>query len=210
MMEVYLDEVNNSLSEEFGQYFKYLKYISEGSFGIVVHALNLQDNSEVAVKIVDKTKTKLKNLDKLKQEINILSQLKHENIVEFKGYIETNQKLYIVTEYVKEGTLSNFINKLKIQEIKLNEIQCSQIMKSLFSSVEYLHSKEIIHRDIKPENILIADCNDLSTIKLIDFGLSSQFFEEKEEYEYCGTLIYMAPEQIGKRLYTKVCFYLMK
>jgi len=47
-------------------------------------------------------------------------------------------------------------------------------MKGILSGVAYIHDKGIIHRDLKPQNILIDDVNDLSTIKLIDFGLGKQ------------------------------------
>ena len=77
-------------------------------------------------------------------------------------------------------------------------------MRNLSEAIEYIHSREIIHRDIKPENILINDLNDLNSIKLADFGLSTQYLEEQEEFERCGTVIYMSPEQMaGKKFYTK-------
>ena len=69
--------------------------------------------------------------------------------------------------------------------------------------MDYLHSREIVHRDLKPENILINDINDLSTVKLTDFGLSAQYNVHNEEYDFCGTLLYMAPEQMEKKIYSK-------
>lgn len=84
-----------------------------------------------------------------------------------------------------------------------SEEESSIIIKSLAEAVEYLHSQEIVHRDIKPENIIFDNAKKLNSLKIIDFGLSSQFFESKGDYEFCGTLLYMAPEQIEKRIYTK-------
>jgi serine/threonine protein kinase len=61
--------------------------------------------------------------------------------------------------------------------------------------VSYIHKNDIIHRDLKPQNLLIEDIEDLSTIKLIDFGLGEQHKNSlQSKDEYCGTLTYMAPE----------------
>ena len=75
------------------------------------------------------------------------------------------------------------------------------ILKQIFSAVVYLHGKQICHRDIKPENIMLSRENDLKSIKIIDFGLSAQNFDKLMNSDYCGTYIYMAPEQIEKKLY---------
>ena len=45
--------------------------------------------------------------------------------------------------------------------------------------------------------------NDPNSVKLIDFGLSSDSFEKKNYLDNCGTLIYMAPEQISNKTYSK-------
>jgi len=47
-------------------------------------------------------------------------------------------------------------------------------MKGILSAVVYIHEKGIMHRDLKPENILLANKEDLSTVKVIDFGLSQK------------------------------------
>ena len=64
-----------------------------------------------------------------------------------------------------------------------------------------------MHRDIKPDNILISDRRNSSSIKLIDFGLSAQYFEDNKETDFCGTLKYMAPEQVGHRIYSRVSIF---
>ena len=39
---------------------------------------------------------------------------------------------------------------------RYTEDTARQLMKQVFSAVEYLHHKNIIHRDLKPENILLV------------------------------------------------------
>lgn len=78
-------------------------------------------------------------------------------------------------------------------------------MGSLFHSLNYIHSINIIHRDIKPENILVSSFDDLSKVKMADFGLSTKldFFYPKTATSKCGTMLYMAPEILNNLSYTK-------
>jgi serine/threonine protein kinase len=88
---------------------------------------------------------------------------------------------------------------------KFSEDEILTIMKQLLSAIEHIHYKEYIHRDIKHENILFSDKNDLQSLRLVDFGLSTLFpgMINHTVSDKVGTLLYMAPEQTDNTSYTK-------
>jgi serine/threonine protein kinase len=55
------------------------------------------------------------------------------------------------------------------------------------------------------DNILVGDVNDLTTIKVADFGLSAKYdhVSFRTLDQHCGTLIFMAPEVALKKEYSK-------
>lgn len=195
-----MDEFANDNSIVMDQNYQILGTIGSGSFGTVLHAIETSTNRECAVKVINKNGKKTATIQRMKQEISILKQLHHQNIVEFFGYTETNSNLYIVMEFLQFGTLKSW---LALHKENITEEEASTIMRQILSAVQYLHSHEICHRDIKPENIMLSKNNDLSSLKLIDFGLSAARFDSYDESEYCGTLLYMAPEQIENKIYSK-------
>ena len=111
--------------------------------------------------------------------------------------METSNQFLIKMEYIKYGTLSQWMKKHK----KISEEEASLILRQVLSAVAYLHNNQICHRDIKPENIMLSKENDLNSIKIIDFGLSAQNFDSLYNSDYCGTYIYMAPEEIERKSY---------
>ena len=194
-MEIDITELKRKFPYELGPGLKYLETIDHGAFGTVLHVLDLASNEDMAVKVINKNS--LSSINKMKEEISILRKLNHPNIVKFFGYTETNNQLLIKMEYIKFGTLKFWIK----QKEKISEEESSIILSKVLSAIEYLHSKQITHRDIKPENIMLSKKNDLESIKIIDFGLSTQSYELLINNDYCGTYIYMAPELIEKKLY---------
>lgn len=89
----------------------------------------------------------------------------------------------------------------------LREEEVAAIMKGVLQGLIYLHDTvNVIHRDIKPENMLISNLNDLSQIKLIDFGLAVEYTKDNiMDFAKCGTTLYMPPEQVAKNYsYAKV------
>ena len=68
----------------------------------------------------------------------------------------------------------------------------------------YVHARDIIHRDLKPENILLATEEEVChEVKIVDFGLSAEQNWRQRQIERAGTLVYMAPEQVTKKGYSK-------
>ena len=196
-MEIYMDDLTPKFPYELGGDLKYIETIDKGSFGTVIHVLEISTKQDMAVKVINKNSAGISSINKMKEEISILRQLNHSNIVKFFGFLETNNQLLIKMEYIKYGTLGHWIKTHN----KITEEEASIIINHILSAVIYLHNKQICHRDIKPKNIMFSKENDLHSIKIIDFGLSAQNFDMLVNNEYCGTYIYMAPEQIEKKLY---------
>ena len=196
-MEIYMDDLTHEFPYELGNDFKYIETLAHGAFGTVIHVIEISTKKDMAIKVINKTSSHQSSIEKVKEEISILKQLNHKNIVKFFGFFETVNQLLIKMEYVRYGTLSKWIKNHK----KITEEQASIILSQILSAIVYLHGKQICHRDIKPENIMLSKENDLNSIKIIDFGLSAQHFYKLINNDYCGTYIYMAPEQIEKKLY---------
>ena len=196
-MEVYMDDLTHEFPYELGNDFKYIETIDHGAFGTVIHVIEISTKKDMAIKVINKTTSHQSLIERVKDEISILKQLNHQNIVKFYGFFETINQLLIKMEYVKFGTLSKWIKNHK----KISEEEAGIILSQIFSAIVYLHGKQICHRDIKPENIMLSRENDINSIKIIDFGLSAQHFDKLINNDYCGTYIYMAPEQIEKKLY---------
>jgi calcium-dependent protein kinase len=63
----------------------------------------------------------------------------------------------------------------------------------------YLERHKIHHRDLKPENFLLNKKDDLSFIKLADFGLSHVIGSSDSSRTNFTTPSYMAPETLSKK-----------
>jgi serine/threonine-protein kinase 24/25/MST4 len=100
-------------------------------------------------------------------------------------------------DYVEGLSVEQIISYNESAGAKMQLSFISGILKSVLEAVKYLHSIHIIHRDIKGANILVATNGN---VKLADYGLSTQAGRCMDQ---CGTLCFMAPEDIKGMRYTK-------
>lgn len=150
---------------------------------------------EYAMKTICKRNLKLlKRRDIIKSEKEILKILKHPFIGRFYYSFQTDTKLYLILEYIKGGTLLDFINR----KGKLTEEWARLYSAEIILAIEYLHQNSIIYRDLKATNVMLDENNH---VKLVDFGLAKIMAGEKAS-TFCGTLIYAPPEVMSKKSYT--------
>ena len=199
-MEIPFDDVNNDQPSLriLKAYYKINKVIGKGAFGTVFKAFELCSGRRVAIKQI-KIDSNNKNL--VLKEIDVLKKVEHPNIVNYYNFLKEDNYIFIIMEFLEGGTLKEYIEE---NSKNITEDLAREIIKQIFNALSYLHySCDVCHRDIKPENIMFSEKNNISSLKLLDFGLSSDSFESQLRLQNCGTLVYMAPEQISGVIYSK-------
>lgn len=182
----------------FDDVYKIKGLLGSGGFGVVLAVGNRSTKTDNALKIWMKSD----HARIINEEGNVLSSFDHPSIIKFKNFYETNSRLLIEMELWRGGSLKNLIKK---RSGPFKEDEVLVIMRNLINSISYIHSKDYIHRDIKPDNILFKEKGDLSSLKLIDFGLSTIFpgILSQSVKDKIGTILYMAPEQTDYSSYGK-------
>lgn len=169
--------------------FQITNTIGEGTFGKVLLAIHNSTQEKVAIKLLSKKKLEIaKDKDRVNKEINLMKKLNHINVTQLYQVIETDKTICLILEYCSGTDLLQFLKSRR----RISEDEAKIIFSQLLSALDYIHQYKIAHRDIKLENILYTD----NTIKLIDFGLSNQFLENKLLSTACGSPSYVSPEII--------------
>jgi len=82
---------------------------------------------------------------------------------------QTEDKLYLVMDYVPGGELFTYLRIQRRVGSCFNELQIKFYASEIIIGLHLLHKNGVIYRDLKPENILV---DSEGHIKLADFGLS--------------------------------------
>jgi calcium/calmodulin-dependent protein kinase I len=157
-----------------------------------------ETGKEYAVKIINKSNVGA-DMARLATEMDILKQVDHPNIISLKEIIDTKNCLFIVTELVTGGELFDKIVELG----QYSEKDAALLVSKMVSAIAYLHDKGIVHRDLKPENLLLKDNENISEVKIADFGLSKIVNAKAMMQTACGTPGYVAPEVLNATGYVK-------
>lgn len=181
--------------------YKIVKSLGEGGMADVYLAIDTIINREVAIKIL---RGELGNdpvtLLRFQREANAASKLNHPNVVQVYDVGTSENRHFIVMEYIRGKTLKQLIQLRGA----LHKEEAVSIMKQLLSAVAEAHRHNIIHRDIKPQNVLVKDDG---TVKITDFGiaLAHNAVQLTQSDSVLGSAHYLAPETTRGEAATNQC-----
>jgi hypothetical protein len=173
--------------------FKEKNLLGIGGFGRVYKGILPVSKLEVAVKRVSHDSKQ--GMKEFIAEIVSIGRIQHRNLVQLHGYCRRRGELFLVYEYMANGSLDNYLYCKEGKPIlSWGNRWC--IIKGIASCLLYLHEeweKVVIHRDIKPSNVLLdSDMNG----RLGDFGLARLYDHDTDPQttHVVGTIGYLAPE----------------
>ncbi|MDO5751085.1 MAG: serine/threonine-protein kinase [Rothia sp. (in: high G+C Gram-positive bacteria)] len=165
--------------------------IGRGGMSEVYYATDLFSNASAAVKVLSpRLALSATNRQKFHREEASLRRVRSDHTIAVLSsgteYIDNNQVMYMVLEYVHGCTLSQLLSVRSC--LSLGETL--ELMLPVVEGLSEVHAHRFVHRDIKPGNILIGDDG---TVKLADFGLTRRD-DQIEAGAPMGTPAYTAPE----------------
>lgn len=202
-----LGEPHKSVDED----YEIGKELGRGLFGVTRVAKNRKTGEEFACKSINKVyaddiagnspkgkNKKRMSLDKdntLKKEAEIMRHLSESpHVASLIACYEDEQYIHFVMELCTGGMLYDSIT----EKGQYSEKQAAAMVRNMVMIVKDLHSRGVMHRDLKLENFLLANKEEGSPLKVIDFGLSTFFTPGQRFAKIVGSAYYVAPEVLLK------------
>jgi serine/threonine-protein kinase len=132
------------------------------------------------------------------REAKISATLDHQNIVRTFDLVNSNERLFIVMEYVRGADLRTIAWRARRKK-PLSVKAILHVGLEILAGLAYAHGRRspageplgIIHRDLSPSNIL---CSGEGEVKLSDFGIAKAVTYSSVFYRVRGKVGYMSPE----------------
>jgi serine/threonine protein kinase len=171
-------------------HFELVEQLGSGGCGTVWKANDLELKRTVAIKIPRKRSIGSDGEEQFLREARAVAQLNHAGIVTIHEVGRDDDRLYIVSDYVKGVDLSEWLTAKK-----MSAQEAATLCVAVADALHHAHEKGIVHRDLKPANIMLNVDN---TPLVMDFGLAKREIGEVTmtmDGRILGTPAYMPPEQ---------------
>lgn len=166
--------------------------LGSGEYSCTFKGSKQSTHEVVAIKVFSKSSNLAKEL--YESEIKTYRALKgRRGILQYKDDGETEEIQFIVTDYVKEGSLRRVLEQHP-QGMKIEDV--IQLFTPIAEAIDCIHENNIVHRDLKPENILIHKTDRGYEVFIADFSFV-KFTTASHEFQTgktAGTWKYIPPE----------------
>jgi serine/threonine-protein kinase len=194
-------EISINVGDVIDGKFRVLRVIGAGGGGVVVSAVHMHLDQQVAVKAMRSDAARDTTLvSRFLREARAASRLKGEHVARVTDVgMPDNGTPYMVMEYLEGEELGSVLRRrgpLPVGEVATYMLQvCDALAEA--------HAVGIVHRDLKPSNLFLTHRSDgKPCIKVLDFGISkttslAALDDDLTSAEaVLGTPHYMAPEQM--------------
>ena len=148
----------------------FVKKLGAGQFGEVWMGI-WNGTTEVAVKTLTPGTM---NANEFLVEATVMKKLQHPKLIQLYAVCTTEEPIYIITEFMKHGTLLDYLSKGEGQHLKIPEL--IDIGAQVANGMAYLESQHYIHRDLAARNVLVGEGN---IVKVGDFGLARLIVDDE-------------------------------
>ncbi|HEX2689315.1 MAG TPA: bifunctional serine/threonine-protein kinase/formylglycine-generating enzyme family protein [Kofleriaceae bacterium] len=170
--------------------------LGEGGMGVVYRATDLMRERSVGIKALHASLLgDAEVCRRFKREAQLMLGWNHRYVARVHDFIEHEDLLAFVMEYVDGPTLEEYAQRWNGQ-LPYDDIR--QIFTGVLEAIGEAHAVGIVHRDLKPHNILLRLDEHGVVPKIVDFGVAKVL--EGTTYTMSGAMLgtcrYMSPEQV--------------
>ncbi|MBN3907930.1 MAG: AAA family ATPase [Nostoc sp. NMS1] len=173
--------------------------IYESSNSLVYRGIR-DDGVGIVVKMLKLDYPSPQELTRYRQEYKITRSLKLEGVIKAYSQQDYQRTLVILLEDFGGESLEQWMHKRPNIFCPIPLSTFLGLAIAVCDILGRIHAANVIHKDINPGNIVLNP--DTGVVKIIDFGISTQFNRTnptfKSPHVLEGTLAYLSPEQTGR------------
>jgi len=169
-----------------------IREIGRGGMSVVYEAYQEALDRKVAVKQLDAPSARSEEMaERFRREGRAYAQIHHAGIIAIHDFVEKDEALYLVTEFVDGEDLSRLLGGGPLPP------DCvAAVGAAVADALECIHAHALLHRDLKPGNVMISKAG---AVKVMDFGIVKDHMASAltRTGTVVGTPYYIAPEVLG-------------
>jgi serine/threonine protein kinase len=175
--------------------YRILKVLGSGGMGVVFQAEDLQLRRPAALKTMRPALAAgAVNRRRFHQEAQAAAAIEHDHIVTIYQVGEDRGVPFIAMQLLRGESLEKRLGRAG----RLDVGELLRVGRETASGLAVAHERGLIHRDIKPSNIWLEARDEMTRVKILDFGLARSLADNANltgSGAILGTPAYMAPEQ---------------